>query len=181
MKFIETRLDGAYLIELELDPDERGFFARTWSRSEFAARGLDPELFECAISFNHRSGTLRGLHYQIAPFEETKLVRCTAGAIYDVIVDLRSDSRTCGAWQAFDLSATNRRLLYVPRGFAHGFQTLEDNTEVFYQMGELYNREAARGVRWDDPVLAIAWPACPERVLSAGDRNYPGFVPCGAY
>jgi dTDP-4-dehydrorhamnose 3,5-epimerase len=173
MKFTETRLGGAYLIEPELDPDERGFFARTWSRSEFAARGLDPELSECAISFNHRSGTLRGLHYQIAPFEETKLVRCTAGAIYDVIVDLRSDSRTRGAWQAFELSAGNRRLLYVPKGFAHGFQTLADNTEVHYQLTGRYALSHSRGIRWDDPALGVEWPPVSQRIMSSRDRELP--------
>jgi dTDP-4-dehydrorhamnose 3,5-epimerase len=173
MKFTETRLGGAYLIEPELDPDERGFFARTWSRSEFAARGLDPELSECAISFNHRSGTLRGLHYQIGPFEETKLVRCTAGAIYDVIVDLRSDSRTHGAWQAFELSAGNRRLLYVPKGFAHGFQTLADNTEVHYQLTGRYAPSHSRGIRWDDPALGVEWPPVSQRIMSSRDRQLP--------
>jgi dTDP-4-dehydrorhamnose 3,5-epimerase len=173
MKFTETRLSGAYLIEPEPDPDERGFFARTWSRSEFAARGLDPELSECAISFNHRCGTLRGLHYQVAPFEETKLVRCTAGAIYDVIVDLRSGSRTRGAWQAFELSAANRLLLYVPKGFAHGFQTLADSTEIHYQLTGRYAPSHARGIRWDDPALGVEWPPVSQRIMSSRDRQLP--------
>jgi dTDP-4-dehydrorhamnose 3,5-epimerase len=173
MKFTETRLRGAYVIEPEPDADERGFFARTWSRSEFAARGLDPDLSECAISFNHRSGTLRGLHYQVVPFEETKLVRCTAGAIYDVIVDLRADSQTRGAWQAFELSAANRRLLYVPKGFAHGFQTIADNTEVHYQLTGHYAPSHARGVRWDDPALGVEWPAVSQRIMSSRDRQLP--------
>jgi len=173
MRFSETRLSGAYLIEPELQPDERGFFARTWSRSEFTARGLDPELSECAISFNHRRGTLRGLHYQVAPFEETKLVCCTAGAVYDVIVDLRPGSKTHGAWQAFEITAANRRLLYVPKGFAHGFQTLTDNSEVHYQMTGNYSPDHAGGVRWDDPTLRIEWPPTPQRIMSKPDRALP--------
>ncbi len=173
MRFTATRLSGAYLIELDPDADERGFFARTWSRSEFAARGLDPEWDECAISFNHRSGTLRGLHYQVAPFEETKLVRCTAGAIYDAIVDLRSGSPTRGAWQAFELSAANRRLLYVPKGFAHGFQTLADKTEVQYQLTGCYAPSHARGIRWDDPALGVEWPPVAQRIMSSRDRQLP--------
>lgn len=173
MKFTESRLTGAYLIELEPDNDERGFFARTWSRSEFASRGLDTELSECAISFNHRSGTVRGLHYQVAPFEETKLVRCTAGAIYDVIVDLRPASPTRGAWQAFELSAANRRLLYVPKGFAHGFQSIADSTEVYYHMTGSYAPSHARGIRWDDPALGIKWPPATQRIMSSGDRQLP--------
>ncbi|HEX9095250.1 MAG TPA: dTDP-4-dehydrorhamnose 3,5-epimerase [Candidatus Dormibacteraeota bacterium] len=173
MKFTETKLRGAYVIEPEPDADERGFFARTWSRLEFAERGLDPDLSECAISFNHRSGTLRGLHYQVVPFEETKLVRCTAGAIYDVIVDLRADSQTRGAWQAFELSAANRRLLYVPKGFAHGFQTIADNTEVHYQLTGRYAPSHARGIRWDDPALGVEWPAVSQRIMSSRDRQLP--------
>jgi dTDP-4-dehydrorhamnose 3,5-epimerase len=173
VKFTETRFTGAYVIEVEPENDERGFFARTWSKAEFAAHGLDTELCECAISFNQRSGTVRGLHYQVAPFEETKLVRCTAGTIYDVIVDLRSGSRTLGAWQAFELSAANRHLLYVPKGFAHGFQTLADNTEVYYQMTGRYAPSHARGIRWDDPALGITWPPASQRIMSSRDRQLP--------
>lgn len=173
MKFTESRLAGAYLIEPEPELDVRGFFARAWSRSEFAARGLDPELSECAISFNHRRGTLRGLHYQVAPFEETKLVRCTAGTIYDVIVDLRTGSRTRGAWQAFEISAANRWLLYVPKGFAHGFQTLADNTEVLYQLTGRYAPSHARGIRWDDPALGVEWPPVSRRIMSSRDQQLP--------
>lgn len=171
MKFTETPLRGAFLIELEPAHDERGFFAQSWNRVEFLERGLDVELSECAISFNHRRGTLRGLHYQVAPFEETKLVRCTAGAIYDVIVDLRPQSPTHRRWVAFELSAENRQLLYVPKGFAHGFQTLTDDCEVFYQMTGRFSPEHARGIAWDDAGLSIAWPAIPERIMSARDRQ----------
>jgi dTDP-4-dehydrorhamnose 3,5-epimerase len=177
MKFMNTRLTGAYLIELEPDPDERGFFARTWSRSEFEARGLDTEFSECAISFNTRAGTLRGLHFQVAPFEETKIVRCTSGAIYDVIVDLRSGSRMRGAWQGFELTAADRRMLYVPKGFAHGFQTLVDNTEVHYQLTGSYAPSHERGIRWDDPALGIEWPPVSQRIMSSRDRQLPAMEP----
>jgi dTDP-4-dehydrorhamnose 3,5-epimerase len=168
---MESPLGGAFLIELELERDERGFFARSWSRAEFTRRGLDDEFSECAISFNHRRGTLRGLHYQVAPFEETKLVRCTAGAIYDVVVDLRRDSPTRRQWAAFELSAENRHMLYVPKGFAHGFQTLVDGTEVCYQLTGTYSPSHARGIRWDDAGLGITWPPTPERIMSGRDRQ----------
>lgn len=171
MKFTESPLRGAFLIELEPAQDERGFFAQTWNRSEFLEKGLDVELSECAISFNRRRGTLRGLHYQVAPFEETKLVRCTAGAIFDVIIDLRPLSPTRWRWAAYELNAENRCLLYVPRGFAHGFQTLVDNTEVSYQMTGTYSPAHARGISWDDARLAIEWPATPHRIISAHDRQ----------
>ena len=173
MKFEECRLRGAYLIELEPAADNRGFFAQSWSRKEFAARGLDVGLDECGISFNPRRGTLRGLHYQVAPFEQTKLVRCTVGAVYDVVVDLRPDSQTNGRWEAFELSAQNRRMLYVPKGFAHGFQTLCDDTEVFYQMTGPYSSEHARGIRWDSPGLGVKWPIALGRIISDRDRQLP--------
>lgn len=171
MRFIESPLVGAFLIELEPERDERGFFARSWSREEYARRGLDTEFSECALSFNLRRGTLRGLHYQVTPFEETKLVRCTAGAVYDVIVDLRADSPTQWHWASFELSAENRHLLYVPRGFAHGFQTLVDGTEVVYQMTGTYSPAHARRIRWDDARLGISWPFVPERTLSWRDQQ----------
>lgn len=173
MKFQECRLAGAYLIDLEPASDNRGFYAQSWSRKEFAARGLSADLDECGISFNPRRGTLRGLHYQMAPFEQVKLVRCTVGAVYDVIVDLRPGSPTKGRWEAFDLSALNRRLLYVPKGFAHGFQTLADDTEVSYQMTGPYSPEHARGIRWDSPTLGVQWPRAFERIISARDRQLP--------
>lgn len=173
MKFQECRLAGAYVIELEPASDHRGFFAQSWSREEFAARGLSADLDECAISLNLRRGTLRGLHYQLAPFEQVRLVRCSVGAIYDVIVDLRPGSPTKDRWEAVELSARNRLLLYVPKGFAHGFQTLCDDTEVFYQMTGRYSPEHAAGIRWDSPGLGITWPTAFERILSARDRRLP--------
>src|SRR5262245_56104451 len=177
MRFQELAIDGAFVIEPERREDERGFFARTWCRREFEAHGISCEWLQCSVSFNKRRGTLRGLHYQTPPWQEAKLVRCTMGAVYDVIVDLRPHSRHYGAWAAVELTAQNRRLLYLPEGFAHGFQTLTDNTEVFYQISQEYHAEAARGLRWDDPALAIAWPECRERILSAADRSYPDLAP----
>lgn len=174
MKFIETRLKGAYIIELEPIEDERGFFARSWCRKEFAEHGLNPNLVQCNISFNRKKGTVRGMHYQVKPYEEAKLVRCTRGAIYDVIIDLRSESPTFKQWVSVELSAGNCKMLYIPEGFAHGFQTLEDDTEVFYQMAEFYHPESARGLRWNDQAFAIKW-LLPELVISKQDRNYPDF------
>jgi len=174
MLFTETQLTGAYIIDPERIADERGFFARTWDRHEFAARGLLTSLAQCNISFNARRGTLRGMHYQAAPYAETKLVRCTAGAIYDVIIDLRPESPTLRQWLAFELSADNRCMLYIPEGFAHGFQTLTDRSEVFYQMTEFYAPDYARGVRWDDPAFGIVWPEAPQ-VIAARDQAYPDF------
>ncbi len=154
--------------------DERGFFARSWCREEFEAHGLNPLLLQCNISVSNRKGTLRGVHYQVAPYSETKLVRCTRGAIYDVVVDMRPKSPTFKEWVAIVLTADKRNMAYVPDGCAHGFLTLEDETEVFYQMSEFYNAESARGVRWDDPAFRIEWPAKVE-VISERDRNYPNF------
>ena len=171
MKFIETRLKGAYIIELELLEDERGFFARTFCQTEFEAHGLNPRLVQCSLSFNRRKGTLRGMHFQVVPMAEAKLVRCTKGAIYDVILDLRPDSSTYCQWVTGELSGNNYRMLYVPEGFAHGFQTLEDDTEVLYQMSEYYAQECARGVRWDDPLFNIKWPIR-EKVISDKDNSY---------
>lgn len=176
MIFRETRLGGAYVVEPEPLGDERGFFARTWCRQEFTERELNPELVQCNISFNHKKGTLRGMHYQAAPREEAKLVKCIRGAIYDVIVDLRSGSSTFGAYVGVVLSAENRRMLYVPEKFAHGFITLEDNTEIFYQMSEFYSPECAKGFRWNDPFFHIEWPMN-VAVVSERDRNYPNWLP----
>lgn len=175
MIFIETELKGAFVIDLQRLEDERGFFARSWCRREFEGNGLNPNLAQCNISYNLKKGTLRGMHYQIKPFEEAKLVRCTRGAIHDVIVDIRPDSSTFMSHIGLLLSADNRRALYVPEGFAHGFLTLQDNTEVFYQMSEFYAPEAARGFRWNDPSFGIKWPsqAC---VISDRDRTYPDFT-----
>ncbi len=172
MIFREEKLRGAYIIEPELIEDERGFFARTWSQEEFAARGLNPKVVQCNSSFNRQRGTLRGMHYQIPPHSEVKLVRCTAGAIYDVIIDLREDSPTRSQWIGVELSARNRLMAYVPEGFAHGFQTLEDETEVFYQVSAYYHQESARGVRWDDPAFGIDWPL-EISVISERDRSHP--------
>ena len=175
MIFTETKLKGAFLIELETAQDERGFFARTWCREEFEAHNLNPSLVQCNISFNRKKGTLRGMHYQTAPHEEAKLVRCTRGAIYDVIIDLRPASPTFKQWFAATLTAENHNMLYVPEGFAHGLQTLADDTEVFYQMSESYHPECAAGVRWNDAAFGIEWPDG-ERIMSAKDRDYPDFT-----
>ena len=172
MRFIETELNGAFVVEPELIKDERGHFARTWSREEFASHGLNSKLAQCNSSYNKQRGTLRGMHYQIPPHGEAKLVRCTAGAIYDVIVDLRERSPTRSKWIGVELSAGNRLMVYVPEGFAHGFQTLEDDTEVFYQASECYHPESARGVRWDDPVFGIHWPL-EISLISERDRSHP--------
>jgi dTDP-4-dehydrorhamnose 3,5-epimerase len=174
MTFTETALPGAFVIEPEVIKDERGFFARLWSEREFAAHGLESRLVECNASFNIKKGTLRGMHFQIAPYAQAKLVCCLRGSIYDVMIDLRRDSPTFREWFAVDLSASNRLMLYVPKGLAHGFQTLEDNTEVFYQMSEVYSVEHASGVRWNDPAFGIEWPA-EERTIIHRDATYPNF------
>jgi len=174
MKFRETEIPGVFEIELEIMPDERGFFARTWCQKEFAIHGLSPKLVQCSVSFNKRKGTLRGLHYQVAPHAETKLVRCTRGAIYDVVLDLRPQSPKFKDAVGVTLTAEKRNMIYVPEGCAHGFLTLEEGTEVFYQMSEFQSPESARGVRFDDPVFRIAWPEKIE-VISERDRNYPNF------
>jgi len=176
MRFTETALAGAYVVELEPVRDERGFFARSWCREEFRARGLNPELVQCNVSFNQRRGTLRGMHFQAAPAAEAKLVRCARGAIYDVLVDLRPESSTYTRWLAFELTADNYRAVYLPEGFAHGFVTLEDSSEVFYQMSEFYAPDAARGIRWNDPQLGIEWPVR-NPILSPRDASYPDFRP----
>ena len=172
MKFLPTPLAGAYLIELEQLADERGFFARSFCQNEFKAHGLDPVVAQCNVSFNRKRGTVRGLHYQAEPHAEAKLVRCTRGAVWDVIVDLRRGSLTVRQWHAAELTADNRRALYIPDGFAHGFQTLADDSEVLYQMSEFYHPESARGVRWDDRTLAIRWPI-KEAVITRRDRAFP--------
>ena len=174
MKFIATELESAYILEVESHEDKRGFFARTFCQDEFRARGLNPEVAQCSVSFNKRRGTLRGMHYQSEPFPEAKLVRCTAGAVYDVIVDLRPQSATYRRWVAVELTAANRRALYVPEHFAHGFQALADETEVFYQISEFYHPECSRGIRWNDAAFRIRWPLA-ELVISERDRNFPDF------
>jgi dTDP-4-dehydrorhamnose 3,5-epimerase len=175
MIFKETNLSGAFVVDLERFEDERGFFARCWSDEEAAAQGLNPRMVETNLSFNPKEGTLRGMHFQIAPHAQPKLVRCTAGAIYDVIIDLRPESVTFKRWIAVELTAVNHRQLYIPEGFAHGFQTLVDNTEVVYQMSGPYAPESARGVRWNDPLFAIDWPPA-DRIIIARDQTYPDFT-----
>ena len=172
MRFIDTGLAGAWLIEVEPSADARGLFARTYCEREFAAQGIDFRVVQCNTSFNAQRYTLRGMHFQEGDAAEAKLVRCTMGSVYDVIVDLRPGSATRLRWYGAELSAENRRMLYIPKGFAHGFKTLSERSEVFYQMSEFYRPGAARGVRWDDPALAIRWPDG-EPVLSDRDRGYP--------
>jgi dTDP-4-dehydrorhamnose 3,5-epimerase len=172
--FREVGLQGAFVIEPVRSEDERGFFARTWCQREFAEHGLNERLAQCSLSFNRKKGTLRGMHYQVAPYEEAKLVQCPRGAIYDVIVDLRPASATFRRWVATELTAENRLMVYVPEGFAHGFQTLEDDTEVYYQITEFYVPESGRGFRWNDPGFDIRWPSA-ERIISDRDNSYPDF------
>jgi dTDP-4-dehydrorhamnose 3,5-epimerase len=175
MIFNESELKGAFIIDLDPNEDERGFFARAWSQTEFESHGLNARIVQANLSYNKRRGTLRGLHCQAPPYEEAKLVRCFRGAIYDVIVDLRPGSPTHLEWIGVTLTAENRTMLYVPEGFAHGFQTLEDDTEVFYQVTQLYTPGAERGIRWDDPALGIQWPEVESRVISAKDQGWPRF------
>lgn len=177
MIFEETKLKGAYVINIEPIEDERGFFARSFCQKEFEQLGLNPCVAQCNISFNKKKGTLRGMHYQAAPHEEAKLVSCVKGSIYDVIIDLRPGSITYCQWVSVELSAENHKMLYIPEGFAHGFQTLEDNTEVFYQMSEFYHPESARGVRWNDPAFGIEWPSA-ELIISEKDSTYSFLINC---
>jgi dTDP-4-dehydrorhamnose 3,5-epimerase len=168
--FTETELDGAFLIEIEKKEDERGFFARSWDRKEFEEHGLNSNLVQCSISLNLKKGVLRGMHFQDSPFEETKLVRCTKGKIFDVIVDLRKNSSSKNKWFGIELTESNYKMLYVPEGFAHGFQTLEENSEIFYQMTQEYRYEYARVRKWDDSKFNISWPILPP-ILSDRDKN----------
>lgn len=172
MVFVETKLEGVYIIEVEKREDKRGFFARTFCYHEFEAHGLNPRVVQCSTSFNKKKGTLRGMHYQVPPYGEVKVVRCTAGAIYDVVVDLRPESRTFKQWVAVELSGEDGRMFYIPERLAHGFQTLVDNTEVFYQMSEFYHPECVRGLRWNDPAFGIVWPDVENRILSERDMSY---------
>jgi dTDP-4-dehydrorhamnose 3,5-epimerase len=174
MVFRETALQGAFIVEIEKREDERGFFARSWCQREYEARGFNSRVMQCNISFNFKRGTLRGLHYQCAPHEEAKLIRCTSGSIYDVIIDLRPKSPTFKQHASVVLEAAQHLMLFVPEGFAHGFETLEDQTEVFYQMSEFYVPEAGRGIRWNDPAFGIEWPS-PPSVISERDLSYPDF------
>jgi dTDP-4-dehydrorhamnose 3,5-epimerase len=174
MIFRHTKVQGVFELEVERHIDERGFFARTWCQQEFEKNGLNPKLVQCSISFNTQKGTLRGMHFQSSPCAEAKLVRCSSGSLYDVVLDLRPGSPTYKQWVAFVLTADKRNIVYVPEGCAHGFLTLEDETEVFYQMSEFHRAEAARGVRWNDPAFQIMWPGS-IKVISERDRTYPDF------
>jgi dTDP-4-dehydrorhamnose 3,5-epimerase len=173
MRLLPTKLAGAYVIEPEPREDERGLFARTYCRDEFAAHGLITTWVQCNVSFNRLKGTLRGMHWQAEPHAEVKLVRCTRGAAFDVIADLRPDSPTYRQWVGVELTADDRRAVYIPAGFAHGFQTLTDGTELFYQMSEFYHPDLARGARWDDPALGIEWPATTRRIITERDLSFP--------
>jgi dTDP-4-dehydrorhamnose 3,5-epimerase len=178
MRFIATKLPLVFVVEPERVEDERGFFARTWSPEDLVARGLNPRLAQCCISFNRCRGTLRGMHYQVPPHAEAKLVRCTQGAIYDVALDLRPDSPTFMQWAAAELTADNRRMLYIAEGCAHGFQTLAGDSEVCYQISAPYKPDACRCVRWNDPAFGIAWRSdVPISVISERDRTNPDWVP----
>jgi len=175
MRYRETAIPGAFLIEPEPREDARGFFARVWDRREMEERGLDSAVAQVSLSSNRLRGTLRGMHFQAAPDEETKIVRCIRGALQDVLLDLRRGSAAYLRWEAFELNAENRSALYVPKGVAHGFQTLADDTEVLYQISQFQAPGSARGVRWNDPAFGIRWPL-PDPILSDRDREYPDFV-----
>jgi dTDP-4-dehydrorhamnose 3,5-epimerase len=174
MIFRETRLKGAFEIELETVQDSRGFLARSFCKNEFETCGLRTNIAQCNISYNRRKGTLRGMHYQVHPYEEAKLVSCTKGAVFEVIIDLRRDSQTFMDWISVELSAGSTEILYVPEGMAHGFETLCDDTTISYKMFEFYHPECARGIRWDDPTFGIEWPLVPE-IISEKDRSYEDF------
>lgn len=174
MLFTRIELKGAYVIEPERLEDERGFFARSWDTEVFKKYGLNPKLVQCNISYSKYMGTLRGMHYQIPPFEEAKLVRCTKGSIYDVILDLRVNSPTFKKWFGINLTSANYKMIYIPEGFAHGFQTLEDNTEVFYQMSQFHNPDSERGIRWNDPAFNIKWPL-EQKIISRKDNSWEFF------
>lgn len=171
MIFTKTKLKGAFVIDPEKLEDERGFFARVWDKKQFRKNDLNTELAQCSISFSKKKGTLRGMHYQIHPYEEAKLIRCTRGKIYDVIIDLRPKSETFKQWFGVELDFENHKMIYIPEGFAHGFQTLENNTEIFYQMSQIHIPEYERGLRWDDPIFNIKWPI-KDKIISEKDRKW---------
>jgi dTDP-4-dehydrorhamnose 3,5-epimerase len=175
MNFIETKLKGAFLVEIEKLTDERGFFGRSWCRKEFDSHGLNSHLVQANVSFNRKKGTLRGMHYQVAPFQESKLIRCTRGAIFDVIIDLRLDSPTYKQWTGVELTADNYTMFFVPEDFAHGFQTLTDETEIAYQVTQFYTPGSESGIRFDDPAFDIKWPL-EVTTISDKDRTWPAFV-----
>ena len=174
MIFTETKLKGAYIIDLERVTDERGFFARRWCAKEFSSHGLSPAVVQVNVGHSIKKGTIRGMHFQVAPQAEVKVVYCSRGSLYDVIIDLRDGSPTKGQWVGAELTAENGRMVYVPEGFAHGYQTLEDGTDLVYQTSQLYAKEAARGVRYNDPAFGIAWPL-PAGVVSVGDKNWADY------
>ena len=176
MIFKETKLKGAFVIEPEKHEDERGFFERTWCQKEFKVHRLNPNTVQANIAFSLQKDTLRGMHYQINPYQEAKLVRCIRGAVFDVVIDLRPDSITYCEWLGVELSSENHKMLYVPEGFAHGYQTLENNSEVFYLVSQFYTPDAERGVRWDDPVFDIEWPKTSDLVISEKDKNWPDYL-----
>jgi dTDP-4-dehydrorhamnose 3,5-epimerase len=174
MEFTETKLKGAFVVSMKKIQDDRGFFARAWCREEFAAHGLNPDMVQLNVGYSHVKGTLRGLHFQQAPHAEAKFVRCTSGAIYDVIVDLRPDSPTWRQWFGLELSAENRLMLYAPEGFAHGYQALTDMAEIYYMTSAPYAAQSARGVRYNDPAFGVLWPL-PVSVISQPDQNWPDY------
>jgi dTDP-4-dehydrorhamnose 3,5-epimerase len=175
MRFHQTDIPGVFQIHLEANVDDRGFFARSWCQKEFQRHALNDQIVQCSVSFSKKKGTLRGMHYQAAPYPETKVVSCTKGAIYDVVIDLRRASTAYRHWVGVQLTAADRNMIYVPEGCAHGFITLEDETEVLYKMSEFYHPDLAEGVRWDDPAFAVSWPV-PVEVISDRDRSYPDFA-----
>jgi|SRR4051794_2169782 dTDP-4-dehydrorhamnose 3,5-epimerase len=175
MRFIETPINGTWIVDLEKLEDDRGFFGRSFCQNEFRERGLRNTIAQSNVSFNRKRGTIRGMHYQAPPYGEAKLVRCTQGAIWDVVVDLRPNSHTFKRWYGVELSAENRRSLYIPEDMAHGFQTLTDDAEVLYLMSEFYHSSSAMGVRWNDPLFDIHWPI-PHPILSERDRAFPDFI-----
>lgn len=175
MIFEETKLKGAYIIHPDRLEDDRGFFARTWCMKEFEAHGLTANMVQSNIAFNHKKGTLRGMHFQRPPYEEAKLVRCTAGSVYDVIIDLRPDSPSYMEWLGIELHMENRKMIFIPEGFAHGYQTLADNSEVFYQVSQFYTPSAEGGALWNDPVFNIEWPEVEHRIISEKDRRWPAY------
>ena len=177
MIFTETKLKGAFIIEIEKREDERGFFARAWCKKEFEAHGLTSHMVQANIAFSRKKGTLRGMHYQASPYEEAKLIRCIKGGIFDVIIDLRPDSPTYKEWFGLQLISDNYKMLYAPEGFAHGYKTLIDKTEAFYQVTQFYAPESERGVRWDDPAFDIEWPEPNDLVISEKDKNWPDYLP----
>jgi len=172
--FTETKLKGSYIVDIEQINDERGFFARSWDKNIFDQKGLNSNLFQCNISFNKKKGTLRGMHFQEEPYQEAKLVRCTRGSVYEVMIDLRENSSTFKQWEAIELHSDNHKMLYIPEGFALGFQTLEDNTELFYQMSQFYMPKFSRGVRWNDEAFKISWPL-DISVISQKDQSFNSF------